>query len=49
MRHQAGKDITEQGGGAAGFHLIKDGTASVRVGDKERPDWARASTSVRYR
>lgn len=38
VRHEAGKDITEQGGGAAGFHLIKDGTASVRVGDKKRPD-----------
>jgi CRP-like cAMP-binding protein len=37
VRHEVGKDITEQGGGAAGFHLIKDGIASVRVGDKDRP------------
>ena len=37
VRHQAGKDVTEQGGGAAGFHLIKDGTASVRVSGRERP------------
>ena len=37
MRHQEGKDITEQGGGAAGFHLIKEGNASVHVGGKDRP------------
>ena len=38
VHHQQGKDITEQGGGAAGFHLIKEGTASVQVGGKDRPD-----------
>ena len=38
VHHQPGKDITEQGGGAAGFHLIKEGTASVHVGGKDRPD-----------
>jgi CRP/FNR family transcriptional regulator, cyclic AMP receptor protein len=38
VHHQSGKDITEQGGGAAGFHLIKDGTASVHVGGHDRPD-----------
>jgi CRP/FNR family cyclic AMP-dependent transcriptional regulator len=37
VHHQPGKDITEQGGGAAGFHLIKDGTASVRVSGHDRP------------
>ena len=38
VHHPPGKDITEQGGGAAGFHLIKRGTASVHVGGKDRPD-----------
>ena len=37
VHHQPGKDITEQGGGAAGFHLIKDGTASVKVSGHDRP------------
>ena len=37
VHHQPGKDITEQGGGAAGFHLIKEGTASVKVSGHERP------------
>jgi CRP/FNR family transcriptional regulator, cyclic AMP receptor protein len=37
VHHHPGKDITEQGGGAAGFHLIKDGTASVRVSGHDRP------------
>jgi CRP-like cAMP-binding protein len=37
VHHQQGKDITEQGGGAAGFHLIKDGTASVQVSGQDRP------------
>jgi CRP-like cAMP-binding protein len=36
VHHQAGKDITEQGGGAAGFHLIQEGTATVLVGGRER-------------
>ena len=38
VHHEPGKDITEQGGGAAGFHLIKEGKASVHVGSQERPD-----------
>jgi CRP/FNR family cyclic AMP-dependent transcriptional regulator len=38
VHHQAGKDITEQGGGAAGFHLIKDGKASVHVSGHDRPE-----------
>ena len=37
VHHQQGKDITEQGGGAAGFHLIKDGNASVSVHGQSRP------------
>ena len=37
VHHQPGKDITEQGGGAAGFHLIKEGTASVQVSGHDRP------------
>lgn len=35
--HAAGKEITEEGGGAAGFHLIRSGTASVSVHGTERP------------
>ncbi|MEJ7708073.1 MAG: cyclic nucleotide-binding domain-containing protein [Nocardioidaceae bacterium] len=38
VKHAAGKEITEQGGGATGFHLIKSGTASVSVNGAERPD-----------
>lgn len=34
--HAQGKEITEEGGGAAGFHLIQSGTASVTVGGRER-------------
>jgi len=34
--HSEGKEITEEGGGAAGFHLIQSGTASVTVGGHER-------------
>ncbi len=37
VRHPQGKDITEQGGGAAGFHLIKEGTVSVSVSGHDRP------------
>ena len=37
VRHPEGKDITEQGGGAAGFHLIKEGSASVHVSGHDRP------------
>lgn len=35
--HDAGKDITEEGGGGTGFHLIQSGTASVTVGGSEKP------------
>lgn len=38
VHHAAGKEITEQGRSAAGFHLITDGTASVSVNGAERPD-----------
>ena len=38
VTHAEGKDITEEGGGAAGFHLIRSGTASVTVGGNTRPD-----------
>ena len=37
VRHDAGKEITEQGGGAVGFHLIREGTASVTVGGSSKP------------
>src|SRR4029453_3917212 len=37
VHHQPGKDITEQGGGAAGFHLIKEGAASAPGGSHDRP------------
>jgi CRP-like cAMP-binding protein len=38
VNHAEGKDITEEGGGAAGFHLIRSGTVSVTVGGQSRPD-----------
>jgi CRP/FNR family cyclic AMP-dependent transcriptional regulator len=31
ISHDAGKEITEEGGGGVGFHLITEGTASVTV------------------
>lgn len=34
--HPEGKEITEEGGGAAGFHLIQSGTASVTVAGKDK-------------
>jgi hypothetical protein len=37
VNHPAGKDITEEGGGAAGFHLIRSGEASVTVHGQSRP------------
>jgi CRP-like cAMP-binding protein len=37
VHHQAGKEITEEGGGAAGFHLIREGSASVTVHGNSRP------------
>ena len=38
VSHPEGKDITEEGGGAAGFHLIRSGSVSVSVGGKTRPE-----------
>jgi CRP-like cAMP-binding protein len=38
VSHPEGKDITEEGGGAAGFHLIRSGQASVKVRGHDRPD-----------
>ncbi len=38
VNHAAGKEITEEGGGGVGFHLITSGTASVSVGSQSRPD-----------
>jgi len=37
VRHDAGKEITEEGGSAVGFHLIRDGQASVTVHGNARP------------
>ncbi len=37
VHHEAGREIMAEGGGALAFHLIRDGQASVRIGDKERP------------
>ena len=34
--HPAGKQITEQGEGGVGFHLITSGSATVTVGDQQR-------------
>ena len=31
-----GHQVTEEGGGAVGFHLILEGTAQVKVGGEER-------------
>jgi CRP/FNR family transcriptional regulator, cyclic AMP receptor protein len=36
VQHQAGKQITEEGGAGVGFHLILDGQATVTVHGKER-------------
>ncbi len=38
VQHAAGKEITEQGGGAVGFHLITAGQASVTVNGADRPN-----------
>lgn len=37
VNHEQGKDITEEGGGGTGFHLIQSGTASVTVQGKSKP------------
>ena len=50
VRHEPGKEITEEGGGAVGFHLIREGEASVDRGTaRASPRWARATTSARSR
>jgi CRP-like cAMP-binding protein len=36
VEHAPGKEITEEGGSATGFHLIRSGTASVSVGGAPR-------------
>jgi CRP-like cAMP-binding protein len=36
VEHAPGKEITEEGGSATGFHLIRSGTASVNVGGAAR-------------
>ncbi len=36
--HQAGREIVEQGGGHAGFHVIVEGRASVHVHGQHRRD-----------
>jgi CRP-like cAMP-binding protein len=36
--HAAGKEITEEGGGGSGFHLIQSGTATVTIAGTSRPD-----------
>jgi CRP-like cAMP-binding protein len=41
VRHPAGKAIADQGEVGVGFHLILEGEASVRVGDRERPNLKR--------
>lgn len=38
VQHKAGRQITEEGGGGVGFHLLTDGTASVQVGEVRRTD-----------
>ena len=34
VRHQDGKEITAEGAGGIGFHLITEGTASVAVHER---------------
>lgn len=38
VRHEAGKQITEQGEKGVGFHLITSGTATVSIAGKHRSD-----------
>ena len=38
VHHPAGKHIADEGERGLGFHLITEGTASVRVGERARPD-----------
>ena len=37
VKHEPGKEITEEGGGAVGFHLIREGEASVTVHGEQKP------------
>ena len=38
VQHAAGAEIAQEGGGAAGFHVIVEGTASVDVHGSARPE-----------
>jgi CRP/FNR family transcriptional regulator, cyclic AMP receptor protein len=38
VRHDAGAEIAQEGGGAAAFHVIVAGTASVTVRGRARPE-----------
>ena len=38
VRHQGGKEITAEGAGGIGFHLITQGSAAVSVHGEDRPD-----------
>jgi CRP-like cAMP-binding protein len=38
VQHPAGKTITSEGDAGLGFHLITQGTASIRVGDTDRAE-----------
>ena len=38
VAHPAGAEVALEGGGAAGFHVIVEGTASVDVHDHRRPE-----------
>jgi CRP/FNR family transcriptional regulator, cyclic AMP receptor protein len=38
VQHAPGKEITEEGGSATGFHLIRSGAATVDVGGSARPN-----------
>ena len=38
VQHAAGAEIAQEGGGAAGFHVIVAGTASVNVKGRARPE-----------
>ena len=47
VRHQDGKEITAEGAGGIGFHLITDGTASVAVHGRSVRTWGPVTTSAR--
>jgi hypothetical protein len=49
VNHPAGKDITEEGGGAAGFHLIRSGRPRSPCTARAARSSAPVTTSVRSR